>query len=258
MANAAVGIQNPLVEAFMNALDNRFADLLANTPDKVPVIVDSVNSDVLPLLAAQFDVLGYKGWKLATTDQQRREVIKNAIASHKHRGTVAAMEFALRSVGYDTGAVVEGIAAQYNGVLRYNGATTYGSTDWAHFGILINLGEQAGVDPGSIADLVEMVKVHKNARSLLVKIGYEATLSDDALQTDEVGLIVSPALSDTALEVPRYDGQFRYDGMIQYNGQPDSFGAALRLNVEDTATVTDSGGMLSLVYTAGLTQNIPL
>jgi len=177
----AVAIQNPLIEAFLNALDQRLRDISTGTPDKIATLVDSVSADVLPILAAQYDVLGYNGWKMATTDAQRREVIKGAIASWKVKGTPYSIKNTLKSVGFWTATITEHVGATYNGMLTYSGQTTYGSLDWAHFGVLVDLGNQAGVDVGLVEDLVAVINTTKNARSLLVFLDYAASLSDDVL-----------------------------------------------------------------------------
>src|SRR5438067_1619782 len=63
-------------------------------------IVDQVRSEALPILAAQFDVLGFKGWALCNTDDDRRALIKRAIELHRYKGTPWAIKESLKSIGF--------------------------------------------------------------------------------------------------------------------------------------------------------------
>lgn len=49
--------------------------------------VDTVDASVLVHLAQQFDVLGCKGWQFLTTEEQRRQLIKDAVRYHRLAGT---------------------------------------------------------------------------------------------------------------------------------------------------------------------------
>lgn len=73
-----------------------------STLDLTPLVlydVDNVPASLLPYLAEQFNVLGDAGWDVADTDDKRRELIKEAIALHKLKGTRYAVQRALDLVG---------------------------------------------------------------------------------------------------------------------------------------------------------------
>lgn len=60
-------------------------------PDTCPV-------ELLPWLAWAFNV---DRWDANWTEQQKRQVIKNAVYIHRHRGTLGAVKRALQSLGYE-------------------------------------------------------------------------------------------------------------------------------------------------------------
>ncbi|MFH7241807.1 MAG: phage tail protein [Spirulina sp.] len=51
---------------------------------------------VLPWLAEQFNVGGVKGWHWATTDDERRDLVRNAVPLHRLKGTLEGYRAALR------------------------------------------------------------------------------------------------------------------------------------------------------------------
>ncbi|MBJ4230017.1 phage tail protein I, partial [Salmonella enterica subsp. enterica serovar Weltevreden] len=50
-------------------------------------LVDIVDASALPSLAGQFHVQGLEGWLFAANEQEKRELIKQAIELHKYKGT---------------------------------------------------------------------------------------------------------------------------------------------------------------------------
>lgn len=50
-------------------------------------LVDIVDASALPSLAGQFHVRGLEGWLFAANEQEKRELIKQAIELHKYKGT---------------------------------------------------------------------------------------------------------------------------------------------------------------------------
>lgn len=73
-----------------------------STLDLTPLVlydVDNVPASLLPYLAEQFNVLGDAGWDVADTDDERRELIKEAIALHKLKGTRYSVRRALDLIG---------------------------------------------------------------------------------------------------------------------------------------------------------------
>ena len=56
--------------------------------------IDNVSASALPHLSDQFHVMGLEGWDLVSTDEERRSLIKTAIAYHRLKGTLAGIRWA--------------------------------------------------------------------------------------------------------------------------------------------------------------------
>jgi P2-related tail formation protein len=143
-----------------------------NGLDLTPILIymiDTVPAAALPHLARQFDVLGVKGWKYATTETKQRELLKQAIELH-----------------------------------RYNN----GVGNWACFKVIIDLGNENGINATQSAELIELVNEYKNVRSRLVDTDFVKNIVDQVTITDEFTLE-------------------RIDGTLIFN------------NIEDQVTMTD-------------------
>ena len=60
--------------------------------------IDGVDASALPALAYQFNVLDPE-WNLVTTEQQKRDLIKNALDLHRYRGTPWAIRNVFEMLG---------------------------------------------------------------------------------------------------------------------------------------------------------------
>lgn len=170
-------------------------------------IVDTVSPSALPYLAHQFDIEGFAGYKLATTDEQRRGIIKQAIELKRYSGTVWAIKQAMLLVGYTDATLVEGID------------TGDPDTDWARFSISTELGDTVGVEGTSQTYLAKLILSYKPARSYLEGIAYTIGISDiiDALNDALNITYEAPTLDEDLGYIARfYDGTFNYDGSQKY------------------------------------------
>jgi hypothetical protein len=151
--------------------------------DLTPLMVylaQVVPADVLPHLAQQLDVLGYKGWLLATTEAERRSVIAGAIERKRYSGTPWAVKEALKSVGYSDAEIIEGVSAIYDGTFKYDGVITYGSNFWALFSVSkLDLGETKGFSTSDKALLKSLIDEYKRGVTHLVNIDFAANVSDE-------------------------------------------------------------------------------
>lgn len=172
-------------------------------------IVDTVDVSALPWLATQLDVLGYRGMRLATTESQQREVIKNAIQLKRYAGTPWAIKQALRTIGYPDAILVE------------NAGT--GPHGWAEFKIELDTGENA-ISEAKIAELTQMINIYKNTRSHLLAFSYTVNFSDGFTLIDDNNL--EPALDNDEtlfLGVSRFaNGVYFADGSIDASFDSDS------------------------------------
>lgn len=184
-----------LFDVFSKTADQLFRDV--DLSPAMIYLIDTVNANALPFLAKQFDVEGFKGWSLATTEQQKREIIKTAIEIKKHLGTPYAIRRALEAMGFGNvtfqeGEQVGGDAGLYDGSQNYDGTLMFGGFNWAAFTVTISVQDPGGITDETKALIRELILYYKNARSLLIDVIYE---SDG---------------------ISYFDGTYNYDSTITY------------------------------------------
>lgn len=157
-------------------------------------LIDYVPASALPALADQFGVLGYKGWFLTTNDDDRRELIKNAIELYKYKGTPYAIRQALASVGFGDCVITEGVDGH-----------------WAKFSVTWDMANYTGSEDTTA--IVALINEYKNARSTLTTAAFTTELSDNVVITDT-------SLTITAYVPFLYNGDRRYDGTWRYGDNP--------------------------------------
>lgn len=184
----------PHLQAFDLLIKKRFDEFEL---DKLLVyLIDTVNVDAIPYLAKQFDVLGYKGFRLAQTELDQREIIKKSIELHRFKGTLWAVEEALKSIGYGDAIIEEHVEGH-----------------WANFRVTIDLGSHP-LNVLEIDDLVKMIKEYKNTRSHLADLSYTLSFDDSITAEDSFfdGQNYEEADSVTA------GGDFRHNGLVLRDG----------------------------------------
>lgn len=172
--------------------------------------IDQVDARALPILAHQWDVLGYKGWNLATTEQQKRDLLKRAIEFHKFKGTLWAVRESLISIGFRDVVIEEHV----------NG-------HWAKFKLTIE-NENVNLSTAGFAKIVAMVEQYKNQRSYLDGVFVVITTSDE-IEFDEDEAFVDEEI--LAEDIVLLSGGMFYDGAEEYDGERDHSGDA------DTVTI---------------------
>lgn len=182
-------------------------------------VIDTVPASALPYLANQFDIDGFSGYRLATTDEQKRAVIKQSIELKRYAGTVWAIKQAMLSVGYEDAVITEGID------------TGDPDTDWARFRIDSVLGDTVGIDGVSQSNLAKLIREYKPARSKLEGIGYSIAILDllgdgltkDVLKDDLSMTYEAPDLDEDLGYFARFhDGTYLRDGSINHIESLDS------------------------------------
>jgi phage tail P2-like protein len=136
--------------------------------------IDTVQASVLPHLAEQFLVTGYRGWILADTEAKQRALLKNAIALHRKAGTPFAIRLALASVGYPDAVVVENPGLRLDGTWQLNGSQTLSGDNPGTFEVTLSPSESV-VSVSTITLVTELINVWKNARSKLLALRVGAT-----------------------------------------------------------------------------------
>lgn len=195
----------PHFAAFDMLVKNRFTNLQL---DKMLVyLIDTVQAVAIPYLAEQFDVLGYKGMRLAKTEADQREIIKRSIELHRFKGTLWAVEEALRSIGYGDVQIIE-----------------HADDHWAKFRVLVDIGTHP-INVVEIADVVKMINEYKNTRSHLTDLTYTIAFGDDQITvSDEANIsqVTDDEDSVTAGGDFRHDGTHLRDGSRNYSQDSDT------------------------------------
>lgn len=176
-------------------------------------VIDTVSASALPALARQFDVEGFQGYGIATTDAQRRAIIKQAIELKRYMGTVWAIKQAILTVGYTGAVLVEGIDMGDPAI------------DWARFSVTTELGDTVGLDGVSQSYLAKLIREYKNVRSYLEGIAYTLGIQDVLPILDDSLNVTyeAPGLDEDLNYAPFfYNGEYNYDGSKNYIESNDS------------------------------------
>lgn len=194
----ASGVSNiEHIAAFDAMVEQRFANI--DIEAVLIYLIDTVNASALPSLAAQFDVLGYKGYGLAQTEQQKRDVIKRAIELHRYKGTPWSIKEALKAIGYYDAIIDERLVnpIYYNGIFNHNGSQFYGPGHWADFRVKIDLGNDQGITAQTASDAIKLILEYKNVRSRLRDVSYIANLTEYVTDvTEELVINIDAGISD--------------------------------------------------------------
>jgi P2-related tail formation protein len=186
----------PEMDAWYNTITEELAQIDLNK--LLVYLVDMVDASALPYLGAQFDVLGYKGFRLANTEADMRAIIKRAIELHRYKGTEWAIEEALKSIGFADVALIK-----------------TGYDHWAKFGILIT-NESVQLTDSSLNDITQMVLEYKRAVCVLMEIRLTIQVSD-VLFVDDADAMVNKEID--ANDVLIISGALFYDGSAEFNGE---------------------------------------
>lgn len=151
----------------------------------MPYMVDICDASLLPILAKQFDVLGRKGYDLAITELDKRELVKNAIYLHSIKGTPYSIRLALESLGYNIIQIIEGEGAElYDGERVHNGLIYYSSGgNWAYFSVIVDI-QLNGISSSVIAYIKEMIDIYKAKRCVLRSVSYQQSLTEKVTLRD--------------------------------------------------------------------------
>ncbi|EFC55316.1 TPA: phage tail protein I [Enterobacter cancerogenus] len=141
------------------ASDERFsilADIAAERFARIDLttllvnLIDLVDASALPSLAEQFHVQGLEGWSFCCNEQEKRELIKQAIELHKYKGTPWAVRRVLEILSLP-GSISEWF--------EYGGKPYF-------FKIDIELTDK-GIDEDLFHNLIDIIHEYKNVRSKL-------------------------------------------------------------------------------------------
>ncbi len=187
-------------------------------------LVDLAQEDLLPHLAEQFSVLGYDGWLLTSTADDRRALIKKALELHLYKGTPWAVKEAIKAVGYPDVAITERPAKRYRDGTWNHDRTDYHGTptnQWALFRVLVELAEAQGLSTGARDLIAGGVNAYKNLRSWLQHLGFRSRLTDTVTSAEELLVTVKPRFAEYGQYAVRRDGTLRHDGAVAHDPGTD-------------------------------------
>lgn len=181
-------------------------------------LIDIVKSSALPHLASQFDVMGYKGWFLTTTEAERRDLIKTAIELHRYKGTPWAVKESIRKFGFTNVTVEENLTDDHwllNGSVLLDGSHVLGGDyHWAYFRVIIDInGISTDITTTQSDILIRLINEYKNVRSWLKDLSFSISFDEQVTATEEFAADVLPQLEDDVAT------QLLLDGSWQLNGQ---------------------------------------
>lgn len=171
----------PHIKAFDTLAQQRFSML--DFSSLIPNLIDIVPANMLPYLATQRNVLGYKGWAFANTEAKQRALLKNARYMNSIAGTPYSIELAINNYGFPSTIAneyfnvikfTEGLAIKYDGTYKYDGTQQYGAGAWAEFNV--EIGYVTGSPPSTQqkADIINIINAWKPERCKLISVTYVA------------------------------------------------------------------------------------
>lgn len=114
----------------LEALASRISAL-----DPAPVLthlVDLVDASALAHLAYEFSLLDEAAWSLAESEEQRRTLLKEAVAWHARKGTPWAIREVVRLLGFGEIEIQEGVYPKHlDGAWALDGSEDLGNDDVA-------------------------------------------------------------------------------------------------------------------------------
>jgi phage tail P2-like protein len=169
-------------------------------------MVDSCSPKALPFLADQFNILTLRSWKLTTTDDQRRALIKVAIKTRGNIGTVDAVKTAIASLGFDPTHLVERCGLP--------GDPVHG---WAQFKMAFTIHELTVTDPALFLLLSQLIEDSKPARCQYMGLDYTLDPIAEVITLSEVVTISASMPIAETLDVHnvRHDGTWLRSGLTR-------------------------------------------
>lgn len=148
---------DPQFVAASQALDGMFAEV----DEQVNAVliwsrIDELEEPMLTNLAFQLHLDGYEGWSMAETPGQKRELVKNAVMLHWHKGTRYSLERIFTILG------MRGLVTEW-------WESSEPVEDFPPYTFDIDVEVSRPVDERFYSDVLKLIFALKNARSHLRK-----------------------------------------------------------------------------------------
>lgn len=220
-------------------LERALADLAGHI--EVPDVSGLWNAQTCPehLLPWLAWAVGVREWSSDWTVEVKRLVIASQMAIPRRRGTVWAVRHAITTLGYAGAQIIEGMPViQHNGELVRGGyARRNGASRWAHFRVVLDLGETEGVSAAANQRLIARIEGAKPVRSVLQEISYTATISDTVAMQEQTAIAAALGLTDVAAPGPIRTGYVVRNGVTLRPAPCSSMALALATTVSDQQVV---------------------
>lgn len=139
-------------------------------------------------------------WSAAWPEATKRQVIAEAIAVQRRKGTPWAVKRSLEQMGFNRVEIIEETNIRYDGSLSYDGSETYGNGLGPYrFSVLLNVADSIYAGDGATGELTAAVIAEVNRRI-------------DAAKNER------SKLADLYAYSLYYDGAETYDGSNTYSG----------------------------------------
>lgn len=182
---------------FDEVISSQFDDL--DLSAMMCYLFDVVDPSAFPFLANQLDVEGFRGYDQCTTDDQRRELLKQAINLHRKIGTIEAIRKACSIIGFTPQEIEEGVEL------------IDGFPVWCAFSIRVNPEDLSTFTATTLSTLRTFINYYKNARSILKEIYVGITVNEDKIFATQESLRDTLSIIGTLDETGDYNNDYSYD-----------------------------------------------
>lgn len=128
----------PLQNQRFLVLESLLQRLVGLNQHAIIMLIDVVDHSSLMWFADHFSLFG-DGWQFAVTEQEQRELIKNAIEIHRYKGTPWAIKRTLKLLGYGDCKLIERFGYyEHNSTIQHDGTRHYGKDGhWTHYQLVM-------------------------------------------------------------------------------------------------------------------------
>ena len=157
----------------------------------VIMLTDLAPASALAFFADHFSLFS-DGWEFAVTENEQRELIKEAIEIHRHKGTPWAIKRVLKLLGFGDCELIERTGfLEHNSIAKHNSKHRYGyGGDWTHYKLVTPRLMSAADAERIRALLIDVAPL----RCKLVSIGLPTVNHDSTV---------------------KHNGAYNYDGVIR-------------------------------------------
>lgn len=124
----------PLQQTRFIVLERLLKRLDSLSQHTIIMLTDLNPADTLPFFADHFSLFG-DGWEFAVSENDQRELIKEAIEIHRYKGTPWAIKRVLKLLGFGDCELIERTGfLEHDSVAKHNSSHRYGyGGDWTHY-----------------------------------------------------------------------------------------------------------------------------